>query len=370
MPWRNIDTDVRDDFPTIYNEGDAKRLAKHVVPLHPPCHLLYVCGLTMACRHLKLSHSIKDSTSQRNKYVLSMYDFLQLPVWTAMVVSKGDLIPDNQRPVNRTTPHLAVGQLIPEKTATQRNIEKPNPKMAKAREKKEKVALAKIYLKRARGEGFRAPQKKRDYKDKDTIVTIFEETTSIMPIHQANLKLVDDTTTSQPKGIARDAVGGSRSPNFEKEENVVVSDAHSIHSDHDEGNDEDIVVHCFVSCFFRACKELVTHLATPDEEEFLSGLLNVELNKEYVDLCNRSDTQLEELNHLRNDLQRIMQASDGLSKKLVLLENDHSYYTHRERELMDRLKGMEIKRDEWRQIASEQVEKIKKLEDPLEPKSK
>nr|GEY54255.1 hypothetical protein [Tanacetum cinerariifolium] len=258
-----------------------------------------------------------------------MYDFLQLPVWTAMVVCKGDLIPDNQRLVNRTTPHLAIGQLIPKKTATQRNIEKPNPKMPKlGKRKRRKPPPSCPFIKPIRS--------------------------SLMTPPRPNRRV-------QPSTHAK---------HDDIQENVVVSDAHSIHSGHDEGNDKDTVVHRFGPCFFRACKELVTHLATLDEEEFLSGLLNVELNKEYVDLCNRSDTQLEELNRLRNDLQRILQASDGLSKKLVLLENAHSYYTHRERELMDRLKGMEIKRDEWRQIASEQVEKIKKLEDPPEPKSK
>ncbi|GKF11194.1 hypothetical protein Tco_0049120 [Tanacetum coccineum] len=113
MPCRHTDTDVRDDFPTNYNEGDAERLVEHVVPLRPPPrHLLYVCGLTTACRHPKLSYSIKDLTGQ----VLSMDYFLQLPVWNGTVVSKGDPIPNDQRPDNRITPPLLTGQLILEKT--------------------------------------------------------------------------------------------------------------------------------------------------------------------------------------------------------------------------------------------------------------
>ncbi|GKG39705.1 hypothetical protein Tco_0463850, partial [Tanacetum coccineum] len=40
MPWRHTDTDLRDDFPTHYNENDVARLAKFVVPLRlPPRHL-------------------------------------------------------------------------------------------------------------------------------------------------------------------------------------------------------------------------------------------------------------------------------------------------------------------------------------------
>ncbi|GJV27391.1 putative ribonuclease H-like domain-containing protein [Tanacetum coccineum] len=53
--------DLHDDFPTNYNEGDAERVAEFVIHLRPtPRHLLYVCGLTTACRHPKLSYLIKD----------------------------------------------------------------------------------------------------------------------------------------------------------------------------------------------------------------------------------------------------------------------------------------------------------------------
>ncbi|GKF57124.1 hypothetical protein Tco_0170661 [Tanacetum coccineum] len=90
-------------------------------------------------------------------------------------------------------------------------------------------------------------------------------------------------------------------------------------------------------CTFRACKELVSHLATPAEEEFLGNLSNVkvvsrayqslgqcvlsqgellkrhkQINLDYVDMCNRSDAHLVELDRLRTDLQREMQANDVL----------------------------------------------------------
>ncbi|GJZ95846.1 hypothetical protein Tco_0668180 [Tanacetum coccineum] len=61
MPWRHGDTDLHDDFPTNYNDDDVSRLSDFLVPLRPPPrHLLYMCGLTTACRNLELSYNIKD----------------------------------------------------------------------------------------------------------------------------------------------------------------------------------------------------------------------------------------------------------------------------------------------------------------------
>nr|GEY38140.1 hypothetical protein [Tanacetum cinerariifolium] len=127
-------------------------------------------------------------------------------------------------------------------------------------------------------------------------------------------------------------------------------------------HDEDVVAYWFVSdwglrddlciCLFRACKELISHLSTPVEDEVLSSLSNVkvvrrayqslgqsilsrgellkrheQLNRDHVDLCKHNETRLTELNRLRNDLQREMQTNDGLSKKLVQLENAHSLHS-------------------------------------------
>ncbi|GJW60601.1 hypothetical protein Tco_0109936 [Tanacetum coccineum] len=65
-----------------------------------------------------------------------------------------------------------------------------------------------------------------------------------------------------------------------------------------------------------------------------------------------------------------MQANDGLSKKFALLENAHSLCLDKERELLDQLKDMEKERDDWRQTTSEQVKRIRKLEESIKPKSK
>ncbi|GJU75069.1 hypothetical protein Tco_1272139 [Tanacetum coccineum] len=40
-------------------------------------------------------------------------------------------------------------------------------------------------------------------------------------------------------------------------------------------------------CTFRACKELVTHLATPAEDEFLQSLSNVEVVRRAYELLGR-----------------------------------------------------------------------------------
>nr|GFB38559.1 hypothetical protein [Tanacetum cinerariifolium] len=135
MPWRHGDIDLQDDFPSNFNQDDVERLPEFLVPLRPPLrHLVYVCGLTTACRHPGLSYSIKD----QDKNVISMDTFLNLPTWTGTVVSKGDHIPEDQRPKPRVTPPLSEGFKIPNLTAFQRSVEMLNIKIAVAREKKEK----------------------------------------------------------------------------------------------------------------------------------------------------------------------------------------------------------------------------------------
>ncbi|GKF84307.1 hypothetical protein Tco_0249205, partial [Tanacetum coccineum] len=71
------------------------------------------------------------------------------------------------------------------------------------------------------------------------------------------------------------------------QDRVVFSDANSFHSKNDVEDDGDATTHRFVpkwelrddlrNCSFRACKELVSHLATSAEDEFLCSLSNVEI---------------------------------------------------------------------------------------------
>nr|GFB31709.1 hypothetical protein [Tanacetum cinerariifolium] len=58
---RHTDIDLRDEFPTNYNENDDARLAEFIAPLRPPPrYLLYVYGLTTAYKHPDWAYNIKD----------------------------------------------------------------------------------------------------------------------------------------------------------------------------------------------------------------------------------------------------------------------------------------------------------------------
>ncbi|GJX84267.1 hypothetical protein Tco_0335041 [Tanacetum coccineum] len=150
-------------------------------------------------------------------WVLTMDDFLKLPVWNGTVVSKEGPIPEDQRPLVRTTPSLAAGKLIPEKSPAQRSIEKPNAKIAKVREKKENLARTKVQMKRV-GEGSSmAFRKKRARKVSETSRSDYGEIVYVTPIHQANLKPLNETTTSHPKDTIGNATIELRPTNVKHE---------------------------------------------------------------------------------------------------------------------------------------------------------
>ncbi|GJT87241.1 zinc finger, CCHC-type containing protein [Tanacetum coccineum] len=336
MPWRHIDSDVHDDFSISYNEDDTERITERIILLRkPPQPLLYMCGLTMYRRHLELSYVIKDMKGQ---------------------VSKGEPIPDNERPMVRTTTLLPVGSVIPEKNAHQKTMEKPDQKIVEDREKKEKQALEKAKAKRAGESSSTAPKKKKAPR---------------------NARL----TGSESEGTISAALINQSIPN-------PLHTASGYKQNETETSDLRI-------SSYRACKEMISHLATPLEDEVLHILTNYEvvrhtyqsscqsilsqaellrrheqLNCDYIDLCNHNDVQMEELTRLRTDCVRERQFNESLSKNLVLLESAHAQCFDREREFSDRLKDMEKERNEWRQTASDQVERIKKLEEDLGPKSK
>ncbi|GKD75187.1 hypothetical protein Tco_1333469 [Tanacetum coccineum] len=98
----------------------------------------------------------------------------------------------------------------------------------------------------------------------------------------------------------------------------VLVTTHSIHSTHHEDDGESTAEHQFVSGggFVITSISVLSGLSLGRCVLSQSELLkrHEQLNSEHVDLCNCSDIQLEELNHLRTDLQRQMQANDGLSK--------------------------------------------------------
>ncbi|GJR98186.1 hypothetical protein Tco_0270360 [Tanacetum coccineum] len=260
MPWRHSDTDLHDDFPTHYNASDAARLSEVLVPLRPPPrHLMYVCGLTTACRHLELRYDIK----YQHNNAIDMDTFLKLPSWTGTVVSRGDPIPDDQRPKPKVTLPLEAGAKIPDLTAFQKNLEKPNSKIAAARERKDKQHLAKAEAKGSDG------------------------TLSVTPLHQAEPEVVREPTPPVDATVAGshvekevvDLSGDTRlptplaattQPSADTEPPTslkpATSEGHSSQSSH-PGHEDEQVNNRYVPnwglrndlrvCTFRVCRELL-----------------------------------------------------------------------------------------------------------------
>nr|GEV52913.1 hypothetical protein [Tanacetum cinerariifolium] len=218
---------LHDDFPSNFNQDGVERRSEFLVSLRPPLrHLLYI----------------------------NMDTFLKLPTWIGTIVSKGDPIPEDQRPKLQVTPPLLEGSKILNLSAFQMSVEMPNTKIA-----------------------------------------AFNHTQSS---HQGH-ELVDNLYV----------------PNWEHQNDLRV-------------------------CTYRACRELVNHVATLAEDEFLGTLSNAELNHDYMHLKNRRDTDLAELERLGSGLRKANQDKDEITKKFTLLDNAHSKCTSREKELLDMVKSL------------------------------
>ncbi|GKC61790.1 hypothetical protein Tco_1089388, partial [Tanacetum coccineum] len=330
---RHGDTNLHDDFPNNYDKGEAARMSEFLVPLQPPPrYLLYVCELTTAYRHPELRYDIKD----QDMNVIDMDTFLKLPTWTGTVVSRGDPILEEQRPKPR----------------------------------KEQQNLVKAKAKRAGAGGGEGSKKRRKVqKNNESIQSGSEATLSATPLHQAGPEVGKKPAAAAAPEIAKDTPraekvivdlsGNTRastppvevnqpSPPREHDDTQVSHnlDVHSESSHH--VNEDESVANRYVPdwelrnnlhvCTFRACKELISHLATPAKDEFLGSLSNAEvisrayqtlgqsvvaqgellkrheqLNRNYVDLQNRNDAQLEELDRLRSGLQRMTQENEDLN---------------------------------------------------------
>nr|GEX15606.1 putative reverse transcriptase domain-containing protein [Tanacetum cinerariifolium] len=320
------DTDVHDNFPNNYNEEHAERLANPVIFFD---HRLAICYIYAACRHLELRYVIKDAEGQ----VITMDDFLFLPDRSGTIGSKTqDIVSEDQRLPLYVTPPVAKGAFIPYNSSTQKAIEKFNAKIDAAREKKDRLNAGMVLAKYAREESSVAPYKR-----------------------QASPKPVEEGVTFAPKATTRIVVGEAHMTG-PSNEGVTFSEANSIHSTHQEeggsfakhqfilewGLRDDMRVSS-VRDFWEVCVSQGEQLKKHER-----------LNDEHVALHNQSDVQLEELSHLRNDLQREMQTNNGLNKQLSLLDSAHSSCQDREHELMDQLKEAEKDRDDWRVTTSEE----------------
>ncbi|GKC73115.1 hypothetical protein Tco_1118998 [Tanacetum coccineum] len=240
MPWRHIDSDVRDNFSISYNEGDAERITERIILLRkPPQPLLYMCGLTMYRRHLELSYVIKDLKGQ---------------------VSKGEPIPDNERPMVHTTTLLPVGSVIPEKNAHQKTMENPDQKIVEDREKKEKLSLEKAKAKRAGESSLIAPKKKKARRNARLTSLESEGTISAALINQSIPNPLHTTFRSKQNDI---------------ETSIVNLGEHTReHTLPLVGLRSDLRISSY-----RACKEMISHLATPLEDEVLHILTNYEVRE-------------------------------------------------------------------------------------------
>ncbi|GKC02448.1 hypothetical protein Tco_0994058, partial [Tanacetum coccineum] len=118
---------------------------------------------------------------------------------------------------------------------------------------------------------------------------------------------------------------------------------------------------------------MISHLATPVEDELLGSLSNVkvisrayqtlrqsvvaqgdllkrheQLNRDFVDLRNHNDAHLLELDHLRSSVRRADQDNEGLTNKLALLESVHSGYlepkTHRLEAAEEKIRMLETEK--------------------------
>nr|GEY86267.1 hypothetical protein [Tanacetum cinerariifolium] len=329
MPWRHGDTDLHDDFSSNFNQDDVERLSEFLVPLRRhPRHLLYVCGLTTSCRHPGLTYSIRD----QDKNVISMDTFLKLPTWTGTIVSKGYPILEDQRPKPRVTPSLLECSKILNLTAFQRSVEMPNTKIAVVREMKERQSLSRAEAKRVGvGHAGGSRKKRKVQKKNEPAQSRSEETLSASPIHQAHPEAAKKPATIIPPEVSQ----GDRMSKRELRNDLRI-------------------------CTYRAYRELVNHVATSAEDEFLGTLSNAEvlihayqtlrqsvvargellkrheqLNHDYIDIWNRRDTDLSELERLRSGLRKANQDKDEITKKFTLFDNAHSKCTSREKELLD-----------------------------------
>ncbi|GKE31915.1 hypothetical protein Tco_1451237 [Tanacetum coccineum] len=235
MLWRRIDTDVQDDFPINYNEEDTDRIAE-----------LSTSGV-ISC----------DQGSRR----------------------QGDY---HGRFLEASRLEHDFG-----------DVKKSDQKISKAQEKKEKLALTKVNTK-----------------------PVGEDTIFVAPIHQSIPKPLYETAELKGKEVETSIVNLSdhtreATPSLvvrtlkeqfiqvdDQTKNANVLDAHSYHSVHKEENDEDADDHCYIPTWglrsdlrissYRACKEMISHLATPPKKEVLSSLTNYEVVRRTYQSLGRS----------------------------------------------------------------------------------
>ncbi|GJX84270.1 hypothetical protein Tco_0335044 [Tanacetum coccineum] len=157
----------------------------------------------------------------------------------------------------------------------------------------------------------------------------------LSPLEREEQEVVDlSKNTRIPTSHVNTTQPSTQVEHGDTKDNVVFSDAHFFHFVHQEDNDEDVADHRFVPdwgfrddlciCSFRACRELISHLATFTEDEVLSGFSNIEV-----------------VRHAYQSLGRCVLSQGELLKRHEQLNSDNVTLCNRrcpdkERELMDR----------------------------------
>ncbi|GKE66411.1 hypothetical protein Tco_1520572 [Tanacetum coccineum] len=116
-------------------------------------------------------------------------------------------------------------------------------------------------------------------------------------------------------------------------------------------------------CTFCACRELVSHLATPAEDEFLGNLSNVKVVSRAYQTLGQSVLAQGEL--LKRHEQLNHDYVDLANRNDAILMDAHSECPSREKDLLDMVKDLERERDEWRETSSGQVERIRGLKEKV-----
>nr|GEW49208.1 hypothetical protein [Tanacetum cinerariifolium] len=277
---------------------------------------------------------IKD----QDKNVISIDTFLKLHAWIETVISKGDPLLEDQCPKPQVTAPLPIGASISALTPLQKNLEKPNPKIAVAREKRINRVLREQRLSVQVLEPPRVRKKRRVQKN-------IEPTQSGSEVEKEVVDLSGNTRVSSPPVI-------DVPPSSCQEHH----DTHKIHSQSSHhGSEDESVGNRYVPnwrlrndlrvCTFHACKELVSHLATPAEDEFLGALSNVKVISCAYQTLGQSVVAQGEI--LKRHEQLNHDYNEGFNNKLSLIESAHSGCASRKKELTDVMKDLERERDEW-----------------------
>nr|GEW90607.1 hypothetical protein [Tanacetum cinerariifolium] len=233
----------------------------------PPTPLLYMCGLTMDCRHPKLSHVIKDAEGK----VITVDDFLSLPEWNGTLVSKGDPIPNNERPFVRTTSSLPLGE----------------------------ASLATSKKKRAR--------KNVGLTDSGSEDTIFAA-----PINHSIPKPLNTATGSKRKEAEVSVVDSSEHTREPTSSIVQKTSEGPLVQEDDQAKNVDVSDDEFFCLDY--FDEMISNLATPPENEVLESLTNNEVT---------ASDQVEKIKKLKEDIgPKSKQLSDAESRVQLLPASD------------------------------------------------